>query len=740
MSKQQSETMEQKILTLLKGERKKEFSRKQISHLLNIKKKNYHAFEAALNDLVKEGLIRRTKGHTYIYQGVSRYVGELSLTRAGFGFVSVEGLDDDIFVARHNMNTALDRDTVEVQLYAQNRRGKRKEGHIIRVIKRFRSVIVGTYRETDYYRYVVPDSTKIYRDIIVAADKTLGAKDGQKVLVSFDRWDSDQHNPEGAIVDILGDPDTPGLDIISVAYAHNLPVKFPAEVEQAAQKKNARITKEILNDRIDLRDLVCFTVDPVDAKDFDDAVSLEKLDNGHWRLGVHIADVSHFVEEGSVLDKEALNRGTSVYLVDRVIPMLPEKLSNDLCSLKPNVDRLAFSCFMELNDTLEVVNHAIHPSVIHSKRRFSYEEVQEIVDSQKPDPLLPVLQDMMALSRKLTRQRFEKGSIDFETPEVRFILDDKGKPKEIIPKKRLGAHRMIEEFMLMANKTVAAHIKTLPGYKSPPPFIYRVHEKPSPEKMEKFYNLLKALNIPFKPVKRISSRWFQQIIESIKGTPEETVIEEVALRSMMKAVYSEKNIGHFGLAFDDYTHFTSPIRRYPDLEVHRLLRLYAAEKPKELKKLRGHLAEICKQSSRQERLAVEAERDSIKLKQVEYIERHIGEAFHGVVSGVTASGIYVELNDTYIEGFVPMTSMTDDYYIYDEATYSMTGRHSGRPIRLGDTVEIRVESVELSRRDINFSLLESADFEPRPLPPKPEATGKRNRKRSSRKKGNRKQK
>ncbi len=733
MGTEKNSKMEAELLKLLKNHGKTPLPRKQISHMLNIKKKNYHEFEKALNNLVKEGLVRRTKGHTYVYQGVSRYVGEISLTRQGFAFVSVEGLDDDIFIARQNLNTALDRDVVEVQLYAQSRGGRRREGYVTSIVKRFRSIIVGTYHETEYYRYIVPDSTKIYRDIIVAEDKTMNARDGQKVLVTFDRWDSDQHNPEGTIVEILGDADTPGLDIISVAYAHNLPVKFPREVEAEAAKKNADITARVLQGRLDLRDHLCFTIDPEDAKDFDDAVSLEKLPNGNYQLGVHIADVSHFVEEGSILDKEALNRGTSVYLVDRVIPMLPEKLSNDLCSLKPNVDRLAFTCFMEINKELEVVSHTIQPSVIHSKRRYNYQEVQTIVDEKRDDPNLPVLEEMMALSRRLTKKRFALGSIDFETPEVKFVLDEKGKPVEIIPKKRLLAHRMIEEFMLLANQTVAAHIKTLPGYKSPPPFIYRIHEKPSAEKLTRFTNLLKALKVPFKTPKKISSFWFQQIIESIKGKPEETVIEEVALRSMMKAIYSEKNVGHFGLAFEDYTHFTSPIRRYPDLEVHRLLRLYAAEKPRDLKKLNSKVAEICVQSSKKERVAVDAERDSIKLKQVEYIEQHIGENFHGVIAGVTASGIYVELEHIFVEGFVPMVKMTDDYYIYDEDTYSMTGRHSGRHIRLGDRVEVQVESVDVARRDINFSLLEDPDFVPQPQKVKPEAPKKSNRKRRSRK-------
>lgn len=704
--------MQKAILALLKENAGTALPRKQISHFLNIRKKEYHVFEASLTDLVREGVIKKTNGHKYLSQQVSHFTGELRTARAGFGFVVVDDLEDDIFISRSNLNTAFDRDTVEVQLYAKTR-GKRQEGFVTKIHKRFREQIVGTYRKTEYYNFVIPDSPKIYRDIVVPEDKKLPVKDGQKVLVQFDKWDNSQHNPEGHIIEVLGDADAPGVDIVSVAYSYNLPVRFSKELEKEAKKHTAASMKKELKNRLDLRDLLCFTIDPADAKDFDDAVSLEKLENGNMQLGVHIADVSHYVREGSLLDKEAISRGTSVYLVDRVIPMLPEHLSNNLCSLRPNEDRLAFTCFMEIDPDLKVVSHTIKPSVINSKQRYTYEEFQSIYETGAETAHLSTIRDMFALSKKLTRQRFDEGSIDFETPEVRFVLDEKGQPSEVIPKKRLDAHRLVEEFMLLANKTVAEHIfKISPKKAALLPFIYRIHEKPDPEKMNKFFNLLKALKIRFKPAKKITSKYFQTILDGIKGKPEEIIIREVALRSMMKAIYSEKNIGHFGLSFRDYTHFTSPIRRYPDLMVHRLLKMYATDTIKEPRKLNKKLKELCLQCSKMERLAVEAERESIKLKQCEYIQKHIGETANGIISGVTAYGIYVEIAENYIEGFVQMTNMSDDYYMYDEATYSMTGRHTGRRISLGDQVEIKIESVNLEKREIDFVLLEDPDFEP----------------------------
>lgn len=713
MNKNKIQKLEKSILALMKEMPGVPISRRQISHALSIHKADYHLFQMALDALVSDGRLTKGKKNQFILQQkTKKMVGELRTTRAGFGFVNFEDQDFEVFVAQPNLNTAFDRDIVEVQLYAVSR-GKRLEGFVKKVRQRFRTEIVGTYHKTEYYSYVVPDDPRVYRDIIVQAGRALDARDGQKVLVRFDRWERNQHNPEGTIVEVLGDPGDPGVDVVSVAYSYNLPVKFPRKVESEAGRITDKIPAEEIKQRLDLRKQICFTIDPADARDFDDAVSITRLDNGNWELGVHIADVSYYVKEGTLLDAEAFKRGTSVYMVDRVIPMLPEKLSNEICSLRPDEDRLTYSCIMEVGRDTEVLSYRILPSIIRSKRRFTYEEVQDILDGRIDDPLAGVLKDMDRLRDKLMRKRFEQGGIDFETPEVRFVLDERGQPQEIIPKKRLNSHRLVEEFMLLANQTVARHISNIsPDKGKKLPFIYRVHEKPDPEKMQKFFDFLAALQVHFKPVKRVTSKFFQEILASIKGTKEEIVIEEVALRSMMKAVYSDKNIGHFGLGFQDYTHFTSPIRRYPDLTVHRLLRSYDQNGRSMRGETRARIKKIAEQATKMERLAVEAERESIKLKQAEYINRYIGEKFVGVVSGVTAFGIFVELKDTFIEGMVPIERLEDDFYIFDEKSYSLIGRDFDGVIRLGDEVEIVVESVLLEKKQIEFSLVQNLSDEP----------------------------
>jgi len=737
MKKRTPKSIRRAILEIVKETPGVPVPRKLISRTLEIHKRDYHLFEKVFQDLVKSGELIHVRKNQYAYpQRAEKLVGELRTTRSGFGFVAVPGQEADIFVARNNLNTAFDRDTVEVQLYAASR-GRRLEGFIKKIHKRFRQEIVGIFHKTDYYSYVTPDGNKIYRDIVISNDETGKAMDGKKVLVRFEKWDHDQHNPEGTIIEVLGAPDDPGVDIISVVHSYNLPVKFSKDVEKIAKTIEIVINKETMKNRLDLRELTCFTIDPVDAKDFDDAISLEVKKNGNQVLGVHIADVSHYVPENSKIDKEAFERSTSVYLVDRVIPMLPEHLSNELCSLKPDTDRLTFTCFMELDKNLDVVTYTLQPSVIHSKRRFAYEEVQEIADGKLKDPLKPVIDAMVMLGRNLTKKRFAQGGIDFETPEVRFVLDEKGKPVEVIPRNRLDSHRLVEEFMLLANQTVAQHIKKIsPEGHQPLPFLYRVHEKPDQDKMLRFFDLLTAINIPFKPAKIITSKFIQQLFEEIKGSKEQMIIEEIALRSMMKAIYSTTNIGHFGLGFKDYTHFTSPIRRYPDLIVHRLLKEYAQPGRKIPGDLPKKLNLIGEQATRMERLAMEAERESIRLKQVEYIEKFQGEIFKGLVSGVTSFGVFVELEENFVEGIIVMSNMNDDFYIYDEKTYSLLGRDTGQIIRLGDEVRVRVDSVDVGRKEVEFSLVESlAEHDSSnviPPPPSDRRKSHRRRKKGSR--------
>ncbi len=706
MKKKKSDKFEEKILSLLKSE-PEGFTSKELSHKLKVTKKEYHQFRKSLEQLKRQGKITKSRSTKKLVRRMQNRVieGELRMNRGGFGFVHDEQNNVDIFIGRDHLNTAFDLDLVEVKLYARSR-GKNETGYVSQILKRVRTYFVGTYHESRYYGYVVPDDPRVYRDFFIPKEKQHTAQKGQKVVVKLSQWATDHLNPEGEIIEVLGFPGDPGVDVASVAYSYQISIGFPPAIEIEAGKISGAIGEAEISRRLDWRSKVCFTIDPEDAKDFDDAVSLYPLANGNLELGVHIADVSHYVRPDTGIDKEAYDRGTSVYLVDRVIPMLPEKLSNEICSLEPHKDKLTYSCVMEVTKAGEVVGYRIEPSVINSNSRFTYEEVQHIVDRNTDHPLRDMLVAMMQLSHTLTQKRFTEGGIDFETPEVKFELDARGFPSAIRRKERLDSHRMIEEFMLLANRTVAEHIKSIGDGGTVPPFIYRVHEKPDEEKMARFFEFLTAIGVAAEPPVKVTSAWFQKILEGIKGTPEEIVIEEVALRSMMKAVYSTTNIGHFGLGFADYTHFTSPIRRYPDLMVHRLLRQYlkdrtAADDPRSIQ----HLTRTCDQASKMERIAVEAERESVRLKQNEYISQHIGEEFEGIISGVMSFGIFVELVDTLVEGLVHVRDL-NDYYIYDEKTYTLTGRDHNRILRLGDTVRIKVARVNLEEGKVDFLLLD----------------------------------
>ncbi len=700
-------SLEHQILTFLKKKKGNAYKRKEISRALGIHKEDYPLFREALQALLHSGKVVRLKGGKITVPGsLIKTRGILQMTRKGFGFVTDERTGEDIFIAAQHLNTALDQDLVEVQLFAVSR-GRNKEGQISRVISRGRTSFVGTYHKSEYYGFVVPDDPKVYRDFYIHDKHAAGARDGQKVLVELEKWDSSHLNPEGRIVEVLGYPDEPGVDVASIIKSYGLPLRFNRKVEEAAETMDLKITEQMVKERLDLRDWLTFTIDPEDAKDFDDAVSLDRLNNGHYRLGVHIADVSYFVPEGSLIDKEAFQRGTSVYLVDRVIPMLPERLSNQLCSLQPNTERLTFSCIMELTPEGELVDYRIQPSIIISKRRFTYEEVQEILDGKQSDDTFgPVLKEMHRLSQILRRKRFAEGSIDFNTPEVKFKLNEKGQPIEIIPVKQLPSHQLIEEFMLKANQTVTLHIQAIAGNGKPYPFIYRIHEKPDREKLHKFNEFLKALGyrIPIKG--SMTPTKFQAILKKIEGSKDEVLVKEVALRTMMKAVYSQNNVGHFGLGFAYYTHFTSPIRRYPDLVVHRLLKEYREPVTKKrIRALKKSLKHICQVASERERVALEAERESIKIKQVEWIAQHQGETFEGIISGVTSYGMFVEIIPYLIEGLIHIDSMGDDFYIFEEKTYSLIGKDTGRRYRLGDMVRVKVARVDQERNQVDFLLI-----------------------------------
>lgn len=638
--------------------------------------------------------------------------GTLSMTRRGFGFVIVDGMDEDIFIAPRFLHTALHGDIVQVVPFAgragrrrvAGREDDRQEGEIAAIVKRTLTRVTGRLEASRTSFFVVPDDERIARDIYVSREDAHKASQGDKVVVRLHEWTDEHLNPEGEIIEVLGRAGDARVEVLSVARSFGLPPDFPTAVERAAAALPGTIGPAELEGRVDCRSMVVVTIDPEDAKDFDDALSIEQTAEGLTRLGVHIADVSHYVREGSELDAEAYARGTSVYMVNEVIPMLPERLSNNLCSLRPGVDRLTYSVFMDVTADGAVKDYTIGKSVIHSARRFTYEEVQAILETGKGE-LASVLLPLFALSKVLLKRRRKNGSLDFDTGEAKFAFDEQGLPSRIIKKIRLDAHRLVEECMLLANMTVARHIGAPKKQEEPKPFLYRVHDLPDPGKLRELGTFVRQFGFALDAKSGVSSRELQKLLDKVEGSEVENVINEVALRSMAKAVYSPGNIGHYGLAFTHYAHFTSPIRRYPDLIVHRLLEEYGrGTTPKRIEEIRQVLPGIARQSSERERVANEAERASVKVMQVEYMKRHVGDDFTGVITGVTNFGLFVEINDLLVQGMIPLRDLSDDYYLFDEKHYSLRGRSGGKTYRLGDPVRIRVDAVHDEQRTIDFMI------------------------------------
>ena len=709
------EHLKKKVLNFLNENPDQFFKSKEISRRLGVRGDGeYQTLRNLLRELASTQEIGRGKGQRYGKIGTkSKIMGRIRVNRHGYGVVETsEPKKREIYINSRFLRTALDGDLVSVSLLAKplrsSRRGEkdqRHEGEVTEVLQRGRKTIVGRLSRSRNFHFVAPDDPKITRDIYVPREFLHGARDGDKVVVALEPWESEHLNPEGKVIEVLGPAGVAKTEVLSVARAFDLPTHFAPEVLRETKAISSTIPASEYGRRLDLRDLVCFTIDPEDAKDFDDAVSLAIMPDGSYRLGVHIADVSHYVKEGSALDREAFKRGTSVYLVDEVIPMLPEKLSNDVCSLKPNEERLTYSALMTVTRQGVVKDYQIEKSVINSKRRFTYEEVEKILETGRGD-FASVLKEMHALSRVLLQKRLQEGGIDFETVEAKFRFDEDGYPLEIVKKVRLNSHRLVEDFMLLANQTVARHIGMVRKGDHRKPFVYRVHDLPDPEKLKDLANFVGKFGHKLH-INGVSAKAIQKLIESVRGTAEEYVINEVAIRSMAKAVYSEKNIGHFGLGFDYYTHFTSPIRRYPDLVVHRLLNEYShgmsSQRGADLVR---RLPEICLQSSEMERKAVEAERESVKVKQVEYIARHLGDVLQGIISGVTNFGLFVEINDLLIEGLVRMRDLEDDYYVFDEKNYSLIGRRRKKRYRLGDKIKVQVVKVNMEDREIDFRVVE----------------------------------
>lgn len=688
---------------------------KELAILLQVPKEQRSELKAVMDALEAEGKVHVSQKGKYL-KGAGRTLrGVYQAHPRGFGFVTIEGETDDIFIPEKETNGALHGDTVEILLTASPE-GKRKEGKIMKIAERGTAKIVGLYQvaKGKHYGFVIPDNQRFLQDIFVPEERAKGAVDGHKVVVELTSYGSDNAKPEGKIVEILGHVNDPGVDIMSIVKSYDLPVEFPEKVMNQAERVPEEVSDADMAGRKDLREWVMVTIDGEDAKDLDDAVSLTRTEDGkNWILGVHIADVANYVQERSALDREALHRGTSVYLADRVIPMLPHRLSNGICSLNAGVDRLAMSCIMTVDAKGDVIDHEICESVIRVNERMSYTSVKKVLEDHDEEEttryidLVPMFEEMEQLAGILRNRRHQRGSIDFDFPESKIMLDEEGHPMEIRSYDRNVATKIIEDFMLLANETVAEEY-----YWREIPFVYRVHETPDEDKIKKLAILINNFGYSLHISDEVRPGQIQKLLAKIQGTPQETMISRLALRSMKQARYTPENDGHFGLAARYYTHFTSPIRRYPDLQIHRIIKddLRGRMNEKKMEHYQTILPEVTRQASETERRAEEAERETIRLKKAEYMEAHIGEVFEGVISGITNWGIYVELSNT-IEGLVHVANMYDDHYDYYEDRYEMVGEHTGKTYKLGETVYVRVIDADCLTRTIDFEMADEGDME-----------------------------
>lgn len=696
---------------LFAGKQYKPMRFKELAAFLQVPKESKHELKETLDQLISQGKIILDSLSRYRIPGDDVKIGVFSGTQRGFGFVIVEGEEDDIFVPENATNGALHGDKVMVTV-KEEQTGRRKEGYVVNILERGKNEIVGTYEKNKNFGFVLPDNQKFGKDIFIPKEFTKGAVNGHKVVVKITNYGDASQNPEGKIVEILGHVNDPGVDIMSVVRAYDLPVEFPEEVmSQLNSIPEEAINPKEMGNRMDIRDLPTVTIDGEDAKDLDDAVTLSK-EGDIYHLGVHIADVTHYVKEDAALDKEALKRGTSVYLVDRVIPMLPHKLSNGICSLNPGVDRLTLSCFMDIDAKGTVLSHKIAETIIRSNRRMTYTNVSKIVEEndeeacKEYEELVPMFQVMLELAMILKERRNKRGSINFDFPESKIIVDKQGKPIEIKPYERNKAMKIIEEFMLIANETIAEDF-----FWQEIPFLYRTHDTPDEEKIKKLGIFINNFGYTIKiGTDEIHPKELQKLLTKIEDTPEEALISRLTLRSMKQAKYTVANTGHFGLSAKYYCHFTSPIRRYPDLQIHRIIKenLNGRLGENRLKHYEKILFEIANHTSKTERRADEAEREVEKMKKVEYMSDFIGQTFEGVISGITNWGMFVELPNT-VEGMIRMSDMKDDYYIYDEEHYQMVGEHTKKIYKLGQMVTIEVVNADKIMRTIDFALVEVSE-------------------------------
>lgn len=702
--------LKNRVLNFMREDAYKPLKIEELKAAMEISEEEIGLLEDALKELEHNGDIIQTRKLKYgITEKMNLVPGRIQGNKKGFGFLIPNNKDiKDMFIPAENLNGAMNNDRVIVRLTSGEINAKKSEGEVIRILERANERIVGVFENSRNFGFVVPDDPRIYQDVFISKSDFNGAETGHKVVVEITVWPESKRNPEGKVVEILGHKDDPGTDIISIIRSHNLPEGFPEDVEDQASKVPEIVREEEIGKRRDLRDKVIVTIDGEDAKDLDDAVGVERLPNGNYLLGVHIADVSHYVFEKSALDIEAFKRGTSVYLVDRVIPMLPRRLSNGICSLNPQIERLTLSCDMEIDSKGKVVRYEIYESVIKTKERMTYKNVNKILTDKDPEvmerykDLIPNFELMHELMQILNKKRMNRGSIEFEFQETKIILDDKGKPIEIRPYDRGISEQIIEEFMLIANETVAEHM-----FWKEAPFVYRVHEDPAPEKIEAFSEFIYNFGYHIKGLAEVHPKALQQLVEKIKGTREERIISTLMLRSLRKARYTSSNLGHFGLAAKYYCHFTSPIRRYPDLIIHRIIKedIHGKLKGNRLSELHGKIEQMADHCSIRERVADEAERDVEDLKKAEFMLDKVGMEFEGIISSVTSFGMFVEL-ETTVEGLIRISNIDDDYYTFDEKHHVLIGERSKRTFRIGDMLKIRVDRVDLTNRTVDFALVE----------------------------------
>ena len=677
---------------------------KEIAMMLNVPKTQRAELQEVLDALVAEGKIAVSVKGKYSKAETKLLTGTFTAHQRGFGFVTVEGEDEDIFIPETQMNGAMHQDEVQVAITKGASSDRRREGQIIKILKRGMDRLVCYYEESKNFGFAVPDNQRFTQDIFIPKEHSMGAVAGHKVVVQVTDYGKNGKKPEGKVIEILGHVNDPGTDILSIVKGYDLPMEFPAKVLKQTENVADEVSEADMAGRMDLRSWQTVTIDGEDAKDLDDAITITK-DGDKYQLGVHIADVTNYVQEHSALDVEALNRGTSVYLVDRVIPMLPHKLSNGICSLNAGVDRLALSCIMTIDEKGNVIDHTIAETVIKVDRRMSYNSVKKILEEKDEaeraeyEELVPMFELMQELAGILRKKRMKRGSIDFDFPETKIILDEKGKPVEIKPYDRNVATKIIEDFMLIANETVAQDY-----FWQELPFVYRTHDNPDSEKIQKLATFINNFGYSIHIGQdEIHPKELQKLLMKIEGTPEEVLISRLTLRSMKQAKYTTVSTGHFGLATHYYCHFTSPIRRYPDLQIHRIIKdnLRGRMNDKKILHYEKILDEVASRSSKLERCAEEAERETDKLKKVEFMSEHIGEVFEGVISGVTEWGFYVELPNT-VEGLVHVTTLTDDYYHYDERSYELVGETTNSRYKLGQKIKVYVASTDKIVRTIDF--------------------------------------